>query len=283
MGYFFTTLARFFEGAIVSVGAHLTISLGGIFLFGLPTMYALGAYAFVVCQKFGLGSGLSFLITLGLVLLVSLVFILAYWKLSNESLAIFTLISVLAFDAVVKSWDSVTGGVLGIAGVARPSALQTLGQLVFWEGALIVIILTLEYFFLKTKFGRALLGMRENIPLVQSLGISSKKLGAAMILVASILAALAGLLTVWRIQFLDPSIAGMVVLIQVVTVGILAVKPKVSWLIGAALFVTLVPEILRLFDLPSTMVGNLRVLLYAVILIVALRSLKGWLAPKRFV
>ncbi len=75
----------------------------------------------------------------------------------------------------------------------------------------------------------------------------------------------------------------MVVLIQVVTVGILAVKPKVSWLIGATLFVSWVPEVLRLFDLPSTMVGNLRVLLYAVILIVALRSLKGWLAPKRFV
>ena len=283
MGYFLTILASFLEGTIMTIGAHLTISLGGIIFFGLPTLYSAGAYSFVIASSHGLSFFESSLIASLVILAISLLFVLAYHRLSSDSFAVFSFTSVLAFDALVKSWDSVTGGVLGIAGVYRPSTVGTLSQLVWCELIILIILLFAEYIFLKSVYGRTLLGLRENKQIVSSLGANYKSLASVMIIAASFLSAIAGVLTVWRIQFLDPSFAGMSIIIKVATAAILAVKPKITWLVGAVLFVSLVPEIIRFFDLPSTIVGHLRTLIYTIILIIVLRNLSNLLNEKRLV
>lgn len=284
MGYFLTQLALFSELAIICVGTHLSVSVGGVFFLGLPVMVSLGAYTLVIAQKSGIDILLAVIISLVMVLLLSIVFVLIYFKLSKDSFTVFTLTSILAFDALVKSWDSVTGGVLGIAGVVRPSFISSLSSLVIFQLVLMILFFLLEYIILKTRFGRSLLGLKENNYLVESFGISAKKLGAAVIILSSLLAGITGILTVWRIQFLDPSIGGIVMLIQILTVAIIAVKPKIRWLVIATLFVMMLPEILRLFSLPSAIVGHLRNLLYALLLIILLKTIsKKFLVSKRVV
>jgi branched-chain amino acid transport system permease protein len=97
-------------------------------------------------------------------------------------------------------------------------------------------------------------------------------------------AGVSGLLAIWRIQFLDPSFGGIVLLIQVVTIAIIAAKPKVRWLAVATLIIVLLPEILRFLNLPSTIIGHLRNLLYAIIMIAITRNISNNLLPqKRFI
>lgn len=284
MGYVFTIIARYCEGVIASIGAHLTVSISGIFYFGIPVMYALGAYAMVVSQKLGVQMAWSIIISLISVFVVSLLFVASYLRLSKDSFTVFTFMSILAFDALIKSWDRFTGGVLGIAGISRPDFLSTLGQLIVLQALLMILFILFEYFILKSWIGRALLGLKEDEHLTQSLGIATRRLGAAVIIVSSILAAIAGILTIWRIQFLDPSFGGIWLLIQVITVAILAVKPKVRWLALSVLFVVLLQELLRFLPLPLTVIGHLRILLYSILLIVIIKWIgKTYLPQKRFI
>jgi branched-chain amino acid transport system permease protein len=284
MGYLFTQLARYSEAAIMSTGAHLAVAVTNIFFLGIPVMSTLAAYTLVITQNKGIPLIWALLLSLFSVLLTSLIFVLAYLKLSADSFTVFTLASVLAFDAVLKSWDSVTGGVLGIAGIIRPNFILTLSRLAWFQFGLTLIVLLAEYIILKTWLGRALLGMKENKYIVESSGISTKRLGAAVIIISSFFAALAGIVTVWRIQFLDPGFGGLVLLIQIMTIAVVAAKPKIRWLAISTLIIVLLPEILRLLNLPPTIIGHLRNLLYALILLIIIRNISSNLLPqKRFI
>jgi branched-chain amino acid transport system permease protein len=284
MGYFFTQLARLCETAIMSVGAHLTIAVSGIFFMGIPVTFSLAAYALVIAQNFGLSLVVSLIISFSAVLIASLIFVIAYLKLSDDSFTVFTLASILAFDAAVKSWDSLTGGVLGIAGISRPEFVSTLAKLAWFQFALAILALAIEQVILKTRLGRALRAMKEDKYLVESLGISRRRAGATVILISSFAAAVSGIVSIWRLQFLDPSFGGIILLIQIVTIAIIAAKPKVRWLAFATLIIVLLPEALRFLDLPSSIVGHLRNLFYALILLVMIKNISDKLLPqKRFI
>jgi len=284
MGYFLTQLARLAESTITAIGSHLTIAVGNIFFLGGSTMFCFGAYALAVSQKFGLDPWWAALLSIVFSFFVSFLFVLAYIKLSNDSFAVFTLSSMLAFEALVKSWDDVTGGILGIAGILRPDNLVKLKQLVIFQIILMVILLFIEFVILKTVLGRSLLGMRESRNFVEALGTSTKRTGSVAIIICCVLAAMAGVTGVWRIQFLDASFGSIAMLVQSVTIAILAAKPQVRWLMLSAVFVTFLPEFLRFTPLPSTMIGHLRILIYSVLLIVVLLTISKKLMPqKRFI
>ncbi|MHB8903967.1 MAG: branched-chain amino acid ABC transporter permease [Patescibacteria group bacterium] len=284
MGYLFTQLARFSETAIMSMGAHLTIAVSGIFFLGIPVTFSLAAYSLVIAQSFGLPLAAALIISFGAVSIASFIFVLAYLKLSADSFTVFTLASILAFDAALKSWDSLTGGVLGIAGIMRPAFLSTLIKLAFFQFALAILALAVEQIILKTNLGRSMLAMKENKYLVESLGISSRRVGAIAIIISSFTAAIAGIVAVWRIQFLDPSFGGIMLLVQVVTIAIIAAKPKVRWLAFSTLIIVLLPEGLRFLNLPSSIIGHLRNLFYALILLVMIKNIsEKLLSQKRFI
>lgn len=284
MGYLFTQLARFSESAIMSMGTHLTVAVSGIFFLGIPVTFSLAAYAMVIAQKSGLSLIIALIIAFSLVMFVSLVFVFAYLKLSADSFTVFTLASILAFDAALKSWDSLTGGVLGIAGIIRPTFLSTLVRLAWFQFGLAIFAFAIEQIILKTNFGRSLQAMKENKYLIESLGVSSYRVGASAIIISSFVAAVSGIVAVWRLQFIDPSFGGIMLLIQVVTIAIVAAKPKVRWLAASTLIIVLLPEGLRFLNLPSTIVGHLRNLFYASILLVMIKNISEKLLPqKRFI
>ncbi len=276
MGYLVLQLARFFETIILAVGTHLAISVGGIFFFGFTVTYLLGSYSVAIASQAGIPVLLSALIALGVSFAGGVVCALLYRRLSNHGFAVFMVASVFAFDAVIKSWDSVTGGTIGIAGITRPDFAPTLTSLMILEGVLAVICLSIEFVILRSAFGRRLLAHKENPRLLDAAGVSAKKVGMLVIIFASVLSGLSGVVGAWRIQFLDPTFGGVTYLIFGLSVAILAVKPKISWLLGASAFSLLLPELLRFLPLPSSIFADLRSLIYAVLLIVVIR----WLSAK---
>lgn len=272
MGYILTTLCRFFETLIASIAAHLSFSLAGIFFLAFPVTFSFSAYVMVILQKqTDMGLSLAIISALLATGVLGTFFAYAYTKLSNDSYAVLTLASLMAFDAVVKSWDAVTGGVLGVSGIIRPELVSTLPQLAAALGVTVLVLLAFEHILLKTHFGRLLRAHKESEELINSLGTSSKHVGMIVIILACILSAVAGIFAIWRIQFLDPSFGGVLLLLQLLTIAILAQKPKILWIVFSALFVVLIPEALRFFDLPSSLLGHMRMLLYALLIIVLIK------------
>jgi branched-chain amino acid transport system permease protein len=270
MRYFYLQLARFWEAVFMGVGAHLTVSVAGIFFFGFPVSVSVAGYTLGILEKHGVSPWGAAGFAVVAAVLSGFFFVYLYLRLSGESFAILSLASVLAFDAVVRSWDSVTGGVLGIAGIARPLALPGLFEIAIFGGILALGTLLFEYAVLQSPLGRSFRGLKESDTFLASFGISPRRTGATVILIAALVGGLAGITALWRIQFIDPNFGGggVLLLIQGLTVAIIASKPQLHWLLAGLLFTTFLPEILRLFALPSSILGHVRMLLYGALLIV---------------
>lgn len=284
MGYVLLVFLTFLENLLISLGAFLTISVGGISFFGYLVPFAGSAYAFAIALERGVS--LPFAVILALIFgsIIGYFFTLLYSRLSDDSFAVFTLASLLAFQALLLSWDSVTGGVLGISGVARPALFATLPSLAL--GVFIVTALCIlgGHFLLSSSFGRALRAHKENPRLLDSIGTSSYRVESIVILLSNFLAAVSGIFTLWQIQFLDPSFSGIPFFIVIITIAILAFHPKIEWLIGAGFLITVIPEFLRFLPLPATMLGHLRTILYCVVLIILVHYLsKTYTNDKRTV
>jgi branched-chain amino acid transport system permease protein len=278
-------MARFFEGLTISVGSHLAVSVSGIFFLGTTVAFSLAAYVFTISAKAGSSIFLSVVLALLAAVILGVIFSFFYRRLSADSFVVFTLASVLAFDALLRSWSSLTGGVLGISGVPRPASVSSLADLVILQGVVAVSFVLFEYFILKSPFGRVLQAHKENRTYLNSLGWNSNFIGSAVVVLASFASAMAGILAIWRIQFLDPTFGGGIpLLIEVLTISILAIRPKVRWLVISTLVIILIPEVLRFFPMPSSILGHLRVILYSGLLIILVKRLSaGYTFEKRFV
>ncbi len=267
MGYIYTNINRIWEGFLTAIGSHLTLSLGGIFFFGFPVIFWTAAYGYAIAGRAGIEAFPAVLLAMVLALGVGCLFAFFYARLSNDSFAVITLASVLAMEALLNSWDSLTGGVLGISGVSRFPGFSTLSRLAMLQGTAALFGLGLESLLAHSGFGRSLRGLKENPDTLISLGTSPGLIGQSAILFASVFAGAAGIFTVMRIQFLDPGLGGFVLLLQVLTIAILANTPKTVRLFLATLAIVLLPEVLRLLDLPTATLGYSRTLLYSLTLI----------------
>jgi branched-chain amino acid transport system permease protein len=281
MGYFYTLVSRIWETSLTAIGGHLTLSLGGILFLGFPAAFWFGAYGYAIAAK----AGVSLLVSLGVGIALSaalgVLFAFFYPRMSNDSFAVITLASVMACDALIRSWDSLTGGVLGIAGVPRLSIASTLGSLAVLETIVIILAFIFEAFLIQSPFGRSLRALKENKNALTALGTSSKNIGQSTVFLASILAGITGIFAAMRVQFLDPSLGGIFLLVQTLTIVIIANKPKTLRLLGITVAIVLLPEALRFLNLPTSILGYMRNLVYASMLIILIYYVAYNTSPKR--
>ena len=267
MGYIILQLQRLGEVVIFSVGNHLAISVAGIPFFAFTVPYMVSAYTVAIMAAHGYSFFTAVVAAIVLGIATGIFYAVMYRRLSTDSFAVFTVASLFGFDALVRSWDSVTGGVLGIAGIERPAFMAELPQLLICTAIVAAVVLLFEYIILRSSFGRALQAHRESPRLLDTTGRSAKNIGTKVIIICALLAGIAGVIGAWRIQFLDPSFGSINYFVFGLTISILADKPKVQWLFIASFVTLFVPELLRFFPLPESILGYSRDLIYAVILI----------------
>jgi len=267
MGYYFSVLIKIFISFIQAVGAHLTMSQAGIFFLAIPVSYSFMGYSLAILQK-------KFLLGFGLAFCGSLLSYL-YVRVSHESFTVLTAASIVGFEAFLKSFSDLTGGVLGISGIMRPGFMKALPDIVLVSGCLMLTLVLIENLIFKAPFGRALRGLKESETLLESMSISANKIGTVVICLASLLSGIAGSLEALRIQFLDPTFGGFPNLILIASIAILSMKPSVRTLVLSTLFVVLLPEVLRFFSFNPSQMGHMRMLVYSIMLVILIRNLSG--------
>ena len=270
MGYLLTNISRIWETFLEAVGGHLALGLGGILFLGFPVGFWCGAYGYAIAAHNGIALIPAVLIGLALSVAVGIIFAFFYARMSNDSFAVITLASVLAMEALLRSWDSMTGGVLGITGVPRLPWAHALEQLALLEGTIVLIVFIAESFLVHSAFGRSLRALKENKTALLSMGTSANVTGQMAIIFACLSVGVAGILASSRIQFLDPSLGGIFLLVQVLTIVIIANSPKTLRFFGMTIVITLIPEVLRFLNVPSSILGYTRNLLYALLLVILL-------------
>ncbi len=268
-GYFLTVIANFTEKLLAGISIHLVLSVSGIVFLGLPTVVKVADYALAISERSGIIPELAWIIAVFVAVLTSFFFALLFVRVSSYSFEVLGLGSLLAIEALAKSLDWLTNGTLGISGIQRPAFLQDMSVLIAFFTLVAFVLLLGEYFLLQTPFGRTLRAYREDPLVLDNLGCNSQRAAQKAILLSGFVVSVSGIFFVWRVQFLDPS--GLFpFLIEILTLATIALKPRVRMIAFAAFFSTLVPEILRFLQIPGSILGYVRILLFSLLLIILL-------------
>lgn len=263
---------------------NLNFGLGGQFNLAHVASYAIGAYTTALLST---DHGFSFFSCIILSVVFSAIFSFLIGaisvKLSHDYFAIGTLAFSFVVNSLLINWKSLTRGVLGIPGIPRPEifnidfgnnsnfliliSIFTIGTLIFF------------YFLFRSPYARKLKAQSEFEMGVQALGISSRAVKNVSFLFASAFAGAAGSFFAYYINYIDPSSFAFHEMVFVLTIIFVGKPGSFKGCIFATIFLVLLPEPLRFIDMPASVLGPLRQMLYAVILFTVVYINKAVIFP----
>jgi len=269
---------------ILGQSLNLSFGVGKLFNLAHIASYSIGAYTSALLSVNYEFNFLSCLLLSGVFAsMFSFLIGLISLKLDSDYFAVGT----IAFAAVVTSllinWKSLTNGVLGISGIDRPEV----GKIDFYSdlnflilsSIVSIISLTILYLFFKSSFGRDLKASSEYELAAKSLAKNILLLRNCTFIVSSFFAGIAGSLFAFYINYIDPSSFMLNEMIFVITIVIVGKPGSFLGCVLACVFLVILPEPLRFVDLPSSLIGPGRQILYALILFLVVYYKKDKLFP----
>jgi branched-chain amino acid transport system permease protein len=190
-------LALIFVSGLAAMSLNLVLGYGGIYQFHHAVFYGVGAYgAALTITKLGYSPWIGFLVGPLLAAFISLVMGAICVRLSKLYFGMLQISLGSLVWAIVYRWYSFTGGDDGIHGVSMPSLIgSTMGSYYF---ALFVTAacLIVMYFIVKSPFGSALQGIRDNPVRSEAVGVNVKLHQLVALVIAGFFAGVAGVLFV---------------------------------------------------------------------------------------
>jgi len=174
--------------------------------------------------------------------------------------------------AAMLNLSSLTNGPLGIPGIPKPS----LFGIAFSEGLafliLTTIFLALVYaicqFVANSSFGRVLKSIREDEQALSIFGYKTLNYKLIVFILGAGLAGIAGGLFASYISYIDPSNFSSTTSVFIWSIIILGGLANLKGSLLGALFLTLLPEVLRFVGFPTEVAAQLRLLVYGLLLTV---------------
>lgn len=259
---------------ILALSLQLSMGFGGMLNLGHLAFSAIGAYASVILNKAGLPFVFCLLIAILLPPLFAYLLSVATSKLKGDYFALATLGFSLVVYATALNWSNLTRGPLGIAGIPKPdfyffSIESNTGYLLFSA-----ILAILSYFLIsklvKSPYGRALSATRDDELSAKTLAKDTGKIKSLSLMIAASFAGLAGCLLAHYISYIDPATFSFNTLIPILVIVILGGLGSIEGTVIATVIILLIPEAIRFIGLPSSILGPVRQMIYAVLLLLML-------------
>jgi len=259
---------------LLAISLQISMGFTGLFNLGHIAFYCIGAYVSALLALNGFPFWLSF-ISAGISALVFGFFIaLPTNKLKDDYLALATLAFTFVIYAIALNWTSLTRGPLGLPGIPRPSlfGISFSSNLSFLFLTAFVTLASL--FIIKrivdSPFGKVLEAIRDDETAARVLGKNVFKMKSYALAISAFFAGIAGSLYAYYITFIDPSSFTLLQLIPVLTIVIIGGLASLKGTIIATILIVLLPEPLRFIGFPSSIVGPMRQIIYALILLLIL-------------
>ncbi|HLC33074.1 MAG TPA: branched-chain amino acid ABC transporter permease [Candidatus Nanoarchaeia archaeon] len=247
---------------------NLALGFTGLLNLGHVGFFGIGAYTSAILSLLGVPIPIAMLCGGLFAALSGAILSLPTTRLKGDYLALATLGFTFIMGSVARNWTSLTRGALGIPGIPKIASTNTLFLLI------VVILAVASYFVLsivvKSRFGKTLQAIRDDELAAAALGKNTFLHKTLAIAISAFFAGVAGGLFAHYITFIDPSIFGLsdlILLFSMVIVGGLASLPGSA--IGTAV-VFLIPEPLRFIGFPSSVIGPVREMIFALILLLIL-------------
>lgn len=268
---------------IIALSLNLIVGYIGRLSLAHAGFVAIGAYTYALST-----------LTLGLSFLPAVAFAVAVAAVASLSLSLpairfggdFFVMITLAVQALiyglVSNWFSstsdlgtlrnLTNGPFGIAGISKPVIagirLDTLGGMCAVSTILMLICAAIIFRLIHSPWGRLLKCLRDDELALRTLGKGVRLLKVQTFAIACGFAAVGGALYASYVSYIDPSAASLdesVLLLCMLCVGGMG---NFRGPIVGAVVLLLLPELLRLTPMSSTMAANVRMLAYGLLILV---------------
>ena len=242
---------------ILAVSLNLTVGFLGELSLGHAGFMSCGAYAgCIFAVQSGLPPAVAFPIAIligGLTAAVFGVIIgIPALRLRGDYLAIVT----LAFGEIIRSIFTsltITGGAKGLQGIPKFMNFN-----IVFIAAVVTVVLVANL--VKSRHGRAICSIRDNVIAAESVGINVVYYKLLTFVVSAFFAGVAGVLYGFNVGQLTPPTFNFNKSIEILVMVVMGGMGSIPGSIIAAAIITMLPELLRELD-------KYRLLIYAVVLI----------------
>lgn len=258
--------------AILGVSLNLVVGYAGLLSVTHAAFYGVGAYTTAIfLTKSGVGFFSSLILGIAIAVAVSLLIGVVLSKFKGDYYALGTFGFNAIIFAVFLNWQNLTRGSLGIPGISRPELFGINFANNFNFMVLALIFLVLMYFtsrfVVNSSFGRVLKAIREDETAIAVFGYNTLYFKLVIFVISAAMAAVAGSLFASYITFIDPSSFQLTESMFILAIIILGGLANLRGSILGALFLILLPEILRFVGFPSDIAAQMRQVVYGIILI----------------
>lgn len=258
--------------SILAVSLQLTLGYSGLLNLGHIAFFGIGAYVYAILSLNGELSSIFCLIMAGaLSAFFGYLLSISTNKLKGDYLALVSLGFSFMVYAVLLNWNDLTRGPLGLPGIPRPNIIGVDFSNNTAFLSLVFFIALGSYFFIyricESPFGKVLEGTRDDELAAKSLGKNTPRIKSLSLLISAFFAGIAGALFASYITFIDPSSFTFMNLMPVLLIVIIGGAASLPGTVLATILIILLPEPLRFIGLPSSILGPMRQIIYAVILL----------------
>lgn len=267
---------------IGAIGLNILTGFTGLISLGNAAFMAIGAFS---AGYLGVKYGLPFYICIPLAGLITaflgMIIGIPSLRIKGLYLAMATLAAHFIVEFLVVKWESVTGGVAGLS-IPTPKigsyALDS-DKKIFY---LIYLVVIAAVFFgrnlFRTKPGKAFIAIRDQAISAEVMGVNLLKYKLLSFGISSYFVGVAGALTAYQAKIISPETFPITVAIDYLGMIIIGGLGSIIGSIYGAIFITLLPEILRLattslstsYPELVTVFSSLKELVFGVLIIVFL-------------
>ena len=258
------------------LSANLTIGMANLLTMCQAAFYGIGAY---IGTYFLLQFNLPFVVIAFLVMVVSGAFSFlisfASVKLKDDYFVIATMGFQLIIYTILYNWTDVTHGPYGIAGIPGIKLLGLYevsgiyGYLIL-SFIVMAIVVWLFHHLVTSPFGRVLNAIRADETMTQSMGRNTVMFKSWAFFLSAAVAGLAGVIYASYVSYIDPTSFTLDESIFILSALFIGGIGNTKGPILGALFVVLLPELLRFVGLPNAIAANLRQIIYGMALVLVM-------------
>jgi len=248
--YWMDVLNRIGIAIIGAIGLNILLGFTGQISIGHAAFLAVGAYSTAILE---VNVGLPFFLAIPLGALIAsgfgLIFGIPSLRLKGLYLAIATLSAHFITTFVIVHWESMTKGVVGLSvppAVVFGLPLDSDFRIFYLIYALVVPAILFAKNLFRTRVGRAFIAVRDRDVAASVMGVSLLRYKLLAFIVSSFYAGVAGGLMAHHSRILFPDSFTLLVAIDYLAMVIIGGMGSIVGSIFGAIFMTLLPEVLKL-------------------------------------
>lgn len=215
--------------AILAVSWNLLSGYLGVFSFGHPAFYGIGAYVSALCSiHFDISPWVTIFIGGISASLFSTIVVLPVLRLKGAYVAVVTLSFMIILDRICYNWESLTRGPMGLFGIPSLTSFEAFGIRLDFEGisrvpyyyvaiGMLIFTVLMCRWVVRSRMGLRLMAIRESEEAAAAMGVRIYRQKVFIFIFTSFFAGLGGALYAHYILLLTPAVFAFFVMAMILS------------------------------------------------------------------